>query len=197
MKKNRIYGRAFKIQAVLLSYRKGNIELVEKELGITPSLLNRWRQDYQKYGIGSFPGNGYLRLNAAQKRIYEIEKKINDSDLKLEILKKGSTSILQGRPMIFRFIQSHEKIYSIRKMCKALDVPIRSYHGWKSNPISETQNMRILIDKEITAIFFEMKQRYGAPRIAIELQNRGYKISAATAGRYMKKLGLYSKITKK
>lgn len=69
MKKNiKIYDRNFKEKAVLLSFEKNNIEQVERELGITKSLLNRWRQDYIKYGSGSFPGTGYLKLDPNKKK---------------------------------------------------------------------------------------------------------------------------------
>ncbi|WP_082447135.1 IS3 family transposase [Flavobacterium sp. KJJ] len=48
----------------------------------------------------------------------------------------------------------------------------------------------------MTSIFFATEQRYGKPRIKIELENSGYQISISTVGRHMKELGLYSKIKK-
>lgn len=46
-------------------------------------------------------------------------------------------------------------------------------------------------------IYFETKQRYGSPRITLELQSFGYKISRITVAKYMKQLGLRSKLSKK
>ena len=56
-------------------------------------------------------------------------------------------------------------------------------------------------------IYFESKQRHGSPRITLELQSFGYKISrpesfvrtgeAITMAKYMKQLGLRSKLSKK
>lgn len=72
----KVYDRAFKVKAVLLSFQRNSIEPVEKELGITNSLLNRWRQDYQKYGIGSFPGCGNVRLSPEQKKYICLKKEL-------------------------------------------------------------------------------------------------------------------------
>jgi len=54
-----------------------------------------------------------------------------------------------------------------------------------------------LIKEKITTIYFESKQRYGSPRITKELNILGYKISRITVAKYMNKLGLRSKLSKK
>ena len=48
-----------------------------------------------------------------------------------------------------------------------------------------------------TSIYFASKQRYGSPRITAELNAMGYKISRVTVAKYMKELGLRSKLSKK
>ncbi|MFD2942562.1 transposase [Flavobacterium notoginsengisoli] len=195
-KKPMVYSFDFKVEAVKLSYERGNIAEVEKELNITSSLLTRWRQDYQKYGTGSFPGTGTLRLSPDDKKKYELKKKIKDLDLKFEIFKKAGDCMYQGKFEIFQFIRNHEKNYSIRKMCKVLNFSTRTYSNWKNQSLSETQQKRILIKEEITKVFFNFQQRYGAQRIAKILQKNGYKISSSTTKRYMCELGLYCKISK-
>lgn len=52
-------------------------------------LLYRWRKEYQKKGETSFPGKGVQSLSAETRRIKELEKRLNDSEIKLEILKKA------------------------------------------------------------------------------------------------------------
>src|SRR5690625_1198251 len=49
----------------------------------------------------------------------------------------------------------------------------------------------------ITQVYFEFKQLYGSPRITAELHSRGYKISRVTVAKYMKEMGLRSKLAKK
>jgi transposase InsO family protein len=99
--------------------------------------------------------------------------------------------------MIFDFMKNHEKIFPIEKMCKVLQVSQSGYYRWKNNFISNRiQKMNVLKEK-ITTVYFESKQRYGSPRITIELNVLGYKISRITVAKYMKQLGLYSKLSKK
>jgi putative transposase len=99
--------------------------------------------------------------------------------------------------MIFDFIKNHEKIFPIEKMCKVLKVSQSGYYRWKQAIISKRIQRMNLVKEKITAIYFESKQRYGSPRITIELNALGYKISRITIAKYMKQLGLFSKLSKK
>jgi putative transposase len=99
--------------------------------------------------------------------------------------------------MIFDFIKNHEKIFPIEKMCKVLKVSQSGYYRWKSNFISNRAKKVSVLKEKITTIYFESKQRYGSPRITIELNVLGYKISKITVAKYMKQLGLRSKLSKK
>lgn len=50
MKENRkTYDRNFKEKAVQLSYERGNISQLVKELGTTVPLLYKWHQDYPEF----------------------------------------------------------------------------------------------------------------------------------------------------
>ena len=99
--------------------------------------------------------------------------------------------------MIFDFIKNHEIIFPIEKMCKVLKVSQSGYYRWKSNFISNKVQKVNSIKEKITAIYFESKQRYGSPRITIELNALGCKISRITVAKYMNQLGLRSKLSKK
>lgn len=83
------YDKSFKERAVRLSFDRGNISQVAKELGISDSQLGKWRRDYDKYGTNSFPCRGNERLTDDDRRIKELEKQLRDSELDLEILKKA------------------------------------------------------------------------------------------------------------
>ena len=104
------YERTFKEYAVKLSYErgKGQIINIERELGITPSCLNRWRQDFEKFGKGSFCGTGYLKLTPEQAVIANLEKKIKNSHITLEILKKGTNYVSQGKVTTKQFIENNK-----------------------------------------------------------------------------------------
>ncbi|KUJ59551.1 hypothetical protein AR687_22675 [Flavobacteriaceae bacterium CRH] len=196
MKGNRKeYDFAFKEKAVLLSYERKSLILLEKELGLYSGALTIWRQEYKKFDVGGLVNN-YVKSNLEIQKIQALEKKIRKSDLKFEILKNAGEYLNQGAPIIFYFIEENEKRYSIRMMCEVLDVNRRTYYGWKNQFVTKTQERKILIRKEISSIFFTCKRRYGSQRITIELQNSGYKISCSTVKKYMKELGLSSLVKK-
>ena len=109
--------------------------------------------------------------------------------------------------MIYSFIKNNEKLFPIEKMCKVLQVSCGSYYRWKKQRITARMQRRNTINERISLIYFESKQRYGSPRITLELQSLGYKISrpesfartgkAITVAKYMKQLGLRNKLSKK
>ncbi|KAF2343056.1 transposase [Flavobacterium tistrianum] len=188
--RKRVFSRDFKNRAVALSYEKGNIAVAAKELGILRCTLCRWRQDSLKYGSGSFPGFGRLKLSPEDRQIHDLEKKIIKTNLKFEILKKAGRFLLKERAQLFSFIAENEKTYSIRLMCSVLEVNRATYHKWKNPLLSERQKRKILIQEEIANIFHAYEKRYGSKRIAAELQNMGYEISSFTVNKYMNELGL-------
>ena len=71
------------------------------------------------------------------------------------------------------------------------------YYRYKSRKTSIRLQRIKAIKEKITAIYFEAKQRYGSPRMTIELQSLGFQISRVTVAKYMKQLGLKSKLSKK
>lgn len=99
--------------------------------------------------------------------------------------------------MIYSLIKSNEQLFPIEKMCKVLQVSSGSYYRWKKQINTARQQLKIVIKKQIALIYFQTKQRYGSPRMTIELRSIGYKISRVTVAKYMKELGLRSKLSKK
>lgn len=99
--------------------------------------------------------------------------------------------------MIFDFIKNHERIFPIEKMCKVLKVSQSGYYRWKFATISTRLQKKEVLKEKITLLYFESKQRYGSPRITKELNVLGYKISRITVAKYMRELGLKSKLSKK
>lgn len=92
--------------------------------------------------------------------------------------------------MIDSFIKSNEQLFPFEKMGKVLQVISGSYNRWKKQAITARQQLKIAIKEQITLIYFGAKQRYGSPRITLELQCLGYEVSRSTVAKYMKELGL-------
>ncbi|UZU00246.1 IS3 family transposase [Chryseobacterium fluminis] len=88
-------------------------------------------------------------------------------------------------------------MFPIEKMCHVLKLSSSGYYKWKNRSFSKKLLLKEKIKEQITSIYFSSKQRYGSPRIRFELNSLGYKISRITVAKYMKELGLRSKLSKK
>lgn len=193
------YERSFKEKAVKLSYKcgKGQLASFARKLGIAPGYLYSWRQDFETYGSGSFCGIGHPKLTPDQAVISNLEKKIKDSKIALEILKRGTKYVSQGKAMTKQFIENNKSEFSIAKMLSVLEVSETTYYRRKKQEITDTESRVILLKQEITKVYHEFKRRYGCTKITKELQNRGFKIKNSSVKKYMRMLGLRRKIKRK
>ncbi len=80
------YDRAFNERAVKLSQERDNIKDLAAELGISPERIYKWRAEFARHGEASFQGHG---VSDEGKRVKELEKKLRNTELELEILKKA------------------------------------------------------------------------------------------------------------
>lgn len=88
--KRRQYDAEFKRNAVALANEPGrSISEVEQSLGITPGLVYRWQKQLRAKGTLAFPGKGIEALTSEQQKIRDLEKRLRDSEIEREILKKA------------------------------------------------------------------------------------------------------------
>ena len=83
------YDSAFKENAVKLSYERKNVSELARELGIASHLIYRWRKELEKYGKGSFPGNGIIKMTPEEKELADLKERMRKLELENEILKKA------------------------------------------------------------------------------------------------------------
>lgn len=188
--KRKKFNRAFKVNAVKLSYEKSSVKTYSQELGISPNLLWRWRNEYEKFGEGSFRGSGYDRFHPDQKNIFDLRKKEADSQMRYEILKNASPYLYQGNLLIYQFIKENESRYSILKMCEILEVGYGRYHRWKKNGLSEKKRYIENLKNSIKKLFMQFKKHFGRNRLTKELHKLGYKICKRQVSFYMRILKL-------
>ena len=90
VQQRRQYDPEFKRNAVLLTEEPDrSVRDVAESLGIAVDLLYQWRRQFRDKGEIAFPGQGNLALTPDQKRIRELEKKLKDTEMEREILKKA------------------------------------------------------------------------------------------------------------
>lgn len=90
-REKRNYTVEFKEKAVELSYARGSVVEICRELDIPTSVLSRWRRESSEYGKNSFPGKGNLNMTDEQREIAELKKRLREAELERDILKKAIT----------------------------------------------------------------------------------------------------------
>jgi transposase len=90
-RKYRSYPEAFKLEALaLLNKREKSAGQIERELGITPGMLLKWRARYQAVEKGM--EEGHLEpsdLEAAKAEIKRLQRKLAEVEEERDILKKA------------------------------------------------------------------------------------------------------------
>ena len=94
--------------------------------------------------------------------------------------------------MKFEFIHNHENFYSVRRMCKLLEVSASGYYAWKRR--ADKQDEQDAEEtKQIKAEFVSSLQTYGSRRIQITLEKQGIHLSRRRINLLMKKAGLVAR----
>ena len=82
-------------------------------------------------------------------------------------------------------------------MCKVLKVSRSSFYEWLNSKPSKRAIETEMITEKIRKIYFESQQRYGSPKITVELHEEGIKASRPRVARIMKLEGIKSIVNKK
>jgi transposase len=89
-RKYRTYPEEFKLEALeILRHSGKSAAQIEKELGITPGLLNKWRVRYQITQNGTQPAKlGPSDMEEARAEIRRLQRELAAAEEEREILKK-------------------------------------------------------------------------------------------------------------
>jgi putative transposase len=82
-------------------------------------------------------------------------------------------------------------------MCYVLEVSTSGYYAFRRMGAGKREQRKKEAKEKISETYFASKQRYGSPRIAMELNQIGYAISQTTVAKRMNEMGIRSKIGKK
>ena len=84
----RKYTREFKLEAVRMSEDPDRTAAeVARALGITPSILYRWRQAFRSEGPEAFPGHG--KLPESEEEVRQLQRELERVTEERDILKKA------------------------------------------------------------------------------------------------------------
>ena len=75
-------------------------------------------------------------------------------------------------------------------MCEMLEVSRSSYYRWQKQPVSKKKQRRALVGLAVESTYREFKKRYGAPRLAFELNVQGIECSVNHVAALLRERGL-------
>lgn len=90
----------------------------------------------------------------------------------------------------YKFIEAHQKQYSVEVMCRVLGVARSGYYAWLREPISKRGQEDARLLKLIRASFNASHGIYGAPRVFLDLREAGETCSKHRVARLMRENGL-------
>lgn len=186
MQKN--YTTEFKNKIIRRYVEGESVSSISKSTELSRSTIYIWLKDAQeKENLKTKP----LNLGDFQK----LKSKCQKQEEIIKILQTSPCSTRAPLSERYEVIKELSDIYSINSLCSALKVAKGSYYNHiLRNANENTQFARK--KKELTPIIEEIynksKQTYGARRIQIILQDRGYKVATKTVAKIMQENGWFS-----
>lgn len=95
--------------------------------------------------------------------------------------------------MRYAYIDAQRHDYAIIKMCRWLGVSRSGFYKWRQKAPGPRERRRLLVENAVVIAFKQFKHRYGAPRIAVELQEAGVPCSVNHIAKLMAKHDLQAK----
>ena len=92
--------------------------------------------------------------------------------------------------MRYAYIESLQEAFSIVKMCRWLQVSRSGYYKWRKREPSYRDEYKEVVRQATVRVFTQLKQRYGAPRLARELNDTGITCSVNHVAKLMSEEGL-------
>ena len=168
---------------------------VARDLGITPNLLRRWKQEVAGDPGAAFPGKG--RRTPHEEELARLKRDLARVTQERDFFKQCGGVLRQAVGMRCRAIRAHTGRGPVRLMCRTLAVSAAGYYAWVARPDSRraAENRRLLT--EIRVIHAESRRTYGSPWVHATLQAQGDRIGAHRVARLMRTSAIRAKtITK-
>jgi len=93
----------------------------------------------------------------------------------------------------YAFIQAHQAVFSVSRMCRVFEVSRSGFYEWLSCPESPRRRADRQSGAQIAQAFEASRQTYGTRRIQDTLSKQGQQVSRARIGRLMRQQTLHGK----
>lgn len=91
---------------------------------------------------------------------------------------------------MYRFVESYRSTYSVALLCETMQLSRSAWYDWRTGASYRISQGDVQQEGQVQTVFQVHRRRYGARRIAAELQAQGVEISYHKVRRIMRKLGL-------
>lgn len=95
--------------------------------------------------------------------------------------------------MKYALILDHKDQFSISLMCAVLGVHRSGYYKWRGAPESKREERKQEVTELVKDTYEEFEAMYGAPRIALELNDLGHKCSTNFVAKIMHEQGMLAR----
>ena len=131
-RKYRTYAKEFKLEALeLLKRGDKSAGEIERQLGITPGLLVKWRAQVPGDPRGTSSAAGTERPGRSQGGDPSLAARAVGGRGGARDPKKSAEHLLTKKRMKYAFMAAHEQEFSLKRMCKVLGVSRSGYYAWK------------------------------------------------------------------
>lgn len=93
----------------------------------------------------------------------------------------------------YAYIDSQKERFTIVKMCRWLNVSRAGYYKWRGREPSPRAVRRELVKQAAVVTFEQFRQRYGAPRLTVELNESGIPCSVNHVAKMLAECGLQAR----
>ncbi|EAW1760402.1 IS3 family transposase [Salmonella enterica subsp. enterica] len=182
----------FRQEALKLAERIG-VAAAARELSLYESQLYNWRSKQQNQRSSS------EREQEMSSEIARLKRQLAERDEELAIPPKGRDILREAPEMKYVFIEKHQAEFSIKAMCRVLQVARSGWYVWhqRRHQINRRQQFRLVCDNVVREAFSDAKQRYGAPRLTDELRAQGRVYNIKTVAASLRRQGLRAKASRR
>ncbi|EBD5742558.1 IS3 family transposase [Salmonella enterica] len=182
----------FRQEALKLAERIG-VAAAVRELSLYESQLCNWRSKQQNQRSSS------EREQEMSAEIARLKRQLAERDEELAILQKGRDILREAPEMKYVFIEKHQAEFSIKAMCRVLQVARSGWYIWhqRRHQINRRQQFRLVCDNVVREAFSNAKRRYGAPRLTDELRAQGVVYNIKTVAASLRRQGLRAKASRR
>jgi putative transposase len=97
----------------------------------------------------------------------------------------------------FEFIHAEKANFSIKMLCRVLEVSSSGYYRWARATPSQREREDQKLKPAIAAVHAESRGTYGSPRIHAELSDRGFEVGRNRIARLMREMGVSGELPKR